>query len=156
MTAEVHYGHVAPVPVHFDDLDAMGIVHNSRYAVMLERALTAFWSERGHSFAADSVAGATFGRGTTSDVFNAVREFAITYHRPINHTGEVAVHFWLDRLGDTSAVYAFRFASPDLSTVYAEGRRVVVKLDPVAMRPARWSDDARAVAVTLLAPAPVR
>ena len=148
MTAEVHYGHVATVPVHFDDLDAMGIVHNSRYAVMLERALTAFWSERGHSFAD--------GRGTTTDVFNAVREFAITYHRPINHTGEVTVHFWLDRLGDTSAVYGFRFASQDLSTVYAEGRRVVVKLDPVTMRPARWSEGARSVAATLLAPAPVR
>ena len=148
MTAEVHYGHVAAVPVHFDDLDAMGIVHNSRYAVMLERALTAFWSERGHTFAE--------GRGTTTDVFNAVREFAITYHRPINHTGEVAVHFWLDRLGDTSAVYGFRFASQDLSTVYAEGRRVVVKLDPAAMRPAPWSEDARAVAATLHAPAPVR
>src|SRR3954447_556502 len=146
MTAEVHYGHVGTVPVHFDDLDAMGIVHNSRYAVMLERGLTALWPAGGRSFAADPVAGATFGRGTTTDVFNAVREFAITYHRPISHTGEVAVHFWLDRLGASSAVYGFRFASPDLETVYAEGRRVVVKLDPVAMRPARWSDDARSVA----------
>jgi acyl-CoA thioester hydrolase len=133
--------------VHFDDLDAMGIVHNSRYAVLLERALTAFWAERGHSFAD--------GRGTTTDVFNAVREFSITYHQPISHTGEVAVHFWLDRLGDTSAVYGFRFASPNMTTVYAEGRRVVVKLDPVAMRPAPWSEEARAVAVDLLAPAKV-
>ena len=155
MTTVVLPGHVSPFVVHFDDLDAMGIVHNSRYALMLERALTGFWAERGHSFAADSVAGATFGRGTTPDVFNAVREFAITYHLPINRTGEVAVHFWLDRLGDTSAVYGFRFASPDLRTVYAEGRRVVVKLDPVAMRPAPWSEDARAVAAVLLAPAQV-
>jgi acyl-CoA thioester hydrolase len=143
----IEYGHAATVQVHFDDLDAMGIVHNSRYAVLLERALTGFWAERGHSFAD--------GRGTTTDVFSAVREFAITYRRPINHTGDVVVHFWLDRLGDTSAVYGFRFVSPDRRTVFAQGRRVVVKLDPVAMRPAAWSEAARAVAEGLLAPARV-
>ena len=37
----VHYGHTEPVPVHFDDLDPMGLVHNARYAVLLERALSA-------------------------------------------------------------------------------------------------------------------
>ncbi len=29
------------------DLDAMGVVHNGRYAVLLERALAAFWGRAG-------------------------------------------------------------------------------------------------------------
>ena len=51
MTTTVLPGHVETVPVHFDDLDAMGLVHNARYALMLERALSAYWSRHGFSFA---------------------------------------------------------------------------------------------------------
>jgi len=136
------YGHIEPVPVHFDDLDAMGIVHNSRYAVLLERALTPYWSARGHSFAG--------GRPTSPDVFHAVREFCINYLAPIRGTGEVGVHFWLEQFGKTSAMYGFRFISPDGQTVYAEGRRGIVRLDPATLRPTAWTAAAREVADTLL------
>jgi acyl-CoA thioester hydrolase len=136
------FGHTRAVPVHFDDLDAMGIVHNARYALMLERALTAFWADHGHAF--------TSAGPTSTDVINAVREFTITYHRPIRGTGEVAVRFWLDRLGETSAVVGFEFTSPDGDVVYADGRRVNVKLDPRTLRPAPWSAEARGIAATLL------
>lgn len=30
--------------MHFDDLDPMGVLHNARYAVLVERAITA-WKE---------------------------------------------------------------------------------------------------------------
>lgn len=136
------YGHVQLVTVHFDDIDAMGIVHNARYAVLLERAITPYWAQRGHSFER--------GRPTSPDVFHAVREFTITYRTPIRGTGEVAVHFWLERFGETSGVYGFRFLSADGATVHADGQRVIVRLDPATMRPAPWTDAARAVAQTLL------
>ncbi|WP_433530378.1 acyl-CoA thioesterase [Micromonospora sp. CA-263727] len=141
----VEYGHVEHAMVHFDDLDAMGILHNARYAVLLERALTAYWSERGISYQA--------GRASAPDAFHAVREFTITYRAPITGTGPVAVHFWLEHLGTSSAEYAFRFHSPDGDRVYAEGRRAIVRLDPATLRPAPWTDAARAVAATLLRPA---
>lgn len=138
----VDYGHIEPVTVHFDDLDAMGIVHNARYAVLLERALAAYWSIRGHSFSG--------GRPSTPDVIHAVREYAITYHAPIRGTGEILVHFWLDEFGSSSGAYAFRFLSRDRQTVYAEGRRVIVKLDPKTLRPTPWTPGAREVAAGLL------
>lgn len=140
----VDYGHAEPVVVHFDDLDAMGIVHNARYAVLLERALSAYWAPRGHSF--------EDGRPTTPDVVHAVREYAITYHQPIRGTGEVLVHFWLDRFGESSGVYGFRFVSVDGRTVHAQGRRIIVKLDPVTLRPSPWTANAREVAADLLRP----
>src|SRR3712207_3861895 len=98
-----HVAPVQPLVVHFADPDPMGIVHNASYAVLLERAIAPYWAERGHSFAG--------GRPTAPDVVHAVREFAITYLMPIRGTGEIAVHFWLDRFGTTGAEYGFRFLS---------------------------------------------
>lgn len=134
-----------PVTVYFDDLDAMGIVHNARYAVLLERALSAYWSVRGHSF--------ENGRPTTPDVIHAVREYTITYHTPIRGTGDILVEFWLDVFGESSGVYGFRFLSADGETVHAEGKRVIVKLDPRTGRPSPWTPGAREVATPLLSQA---
>lgn len=142
----VEYGHVEFVAVHFDDFDPMGVVHNARYALLLERALAAFWGGHGHSFEA--------GRPTTSDTFNVVREYTITYHTPIAAVGNVAVHLWIERVGESSGVYAFRVLSADGSTVHAEGRRVVVKLDQTTLRPTPWTPEARAIATSLARPAP--
>jgi acyl-CoA thioester hydrolase len=143
---EADYGHVEPVTVHFDDLDALGTVHNSRYAVLLERAITPYWAARGHSFDG--------GRPTSPDVFHAVRQFTITYRTPIRGTGEVAVHFWLERFGETSAVYGFRFLSADGTTEHAHGERAIVRVDPVTFRPTGWTEAGRAVAATLQRPQP--
>ncbi|MFE9201128.1 acyl-CoA thioesterase [Micromonospora sp. NPDC007230] len=141
------YGHVEHVPVHFDDLDALGILHNARYAVLLERALTPYWAEHGVSFQG--------GPHSSPDVFHAVREFTITYRAPISGTGPVAVHFWLEHFGTTSARYAFQFRSVDGHTLHAEGTRAIVRLDPATMRPTAWTEAARTIAATLLRPAPV-
>ena len=46
----IDYGHVELVPVHFDDLDPMGMVHNAWYALLIERALATFWRRHGHTF----------------------------------------------------------------------------------------------------------
>ncbi|WIM99727.1 hotdog domain-containing protein [Actinoplanes oblitus] len=142
MTTVVESGAVVRMPVHFDDLDAMGVLHNSRYAVLVERAVALWWTERGVSFAG--------GHPTTPDAFNVVREYAITFHRPVTGTGEIAVRFWLDRLGTSSAEYGFRVASLDGGTVFAEGRRVNIRVDPASMRPAPWTEHGRAVAATLV------
>lgn len=138
----VDYGHVTPIPVHFDDLDALGVLHNARYAVLMERAMTNWWAERGVSFAG--------GRPTSPDAFNVVREYAITFHVPVRGTGEIAIHFWVENLGTTSADYRFRFTSLDGKTVYAEGRRVNINLDPATMRPTPWSESGRELGARLL------
>ncbi|MBB5110356.1 thioesterase family protein [Micromonospora echinospora] len=140
------FGHVAHVPVHFDDLDAMGLLHNARYAVLLERALTPYWAERGVVFRGDVHA--------APDVFHAVREFTITYQAPVTGVGTVAVHFWLEHFGTSSAQYAFEFRSVDGATVHARGTRSIVRLDPATLRPTAWTEVGRAIAATLLRPAP--
>jgi acyl-CoA thioester hydrolase len=142
VTEAIPYGDVVRMPVHFDDLDAMGVLHNARYAVLVERAIVLWWADRGVSFSG--------GRPTTPDAFNVVREYAITFHRPVRGTGEIGVHFWLERMGTSSADYRFRVTSPDGATVFAEGRRVNVRLDPATMRPVPWTEPGRAIGSALL------
>ncbi|NYI07421.1 acyl-CoA thioesterase [Allostreptomyces psammosilenae] len=141
-TIAAEYGHIRPVEIHFDDLDAMGMLHNARYAVLVERAVTAYWVEQGWSF--DPA------RSRFVDIFPAVREFQITFHLPVLGVGRANVHFWIEHLGRTSLVYGFRLLSDDLAVVHAEGRRVNVNLDPKTLRPAPLSEPLRAAAAPLL------
>lgn len=129
-------GVIEEVMVHFEDLDALGVVHNGRYVLLLERALAAYWTRAGWAF---DPSGPRF-----TEVFFVVREFAITYHVPITRVGPVHVQLWLDHLGNTSAVYGFRVLSEDETVTHAEGRRVQVRLDPATLRPAAIGSELRA------------
>lgn len=130
------------IHIHFDDLDPIGVVHNARYAVLLERAISLFWNDHGLYFV-DSRPGGP-------DMVAVVREFSITYHAPIRSTGPIDVEFWLDHMGSSSAVYGFRFQSEDRATLYAEGKRVMVKIDPKTGEPSPWTDEGRTIAGKLL------
>jgi acyl-CoA thioester hydrolase len=129
-------GVIEPVMVHFEDLDALGVVHNGRYVLLLERALAAYWARAGWGF---DPSGPRF-----KEVFFVVKESAITYHVPITRVGPVHVQLWLDHLGNTSAVYGFRVLSQDETVTHAEGRRVQVRLDPDTLRPAVIGPELRA------------
>jgi len=138
----VEFGVARQIIVHFDDLDPAAVVHNSRYALLLERAIGTWFAEQGYTFAN--------GAPSSSDMMAGVREFAITYHVPIRGTGPVDVHFWIEKLGRSSAVYGFRFLSPDRRTVYAEGRRVMVKMDFRAGTSLPWTEEGLAVVAPLV------
>jgi acyl-CoA thioester hydrolase len=121
-------GRTEPVLIHFEDLDAMGVVHNARYVLLFERALAAYWTRAGWPFDP--------GAPRFAEVFFAVRESGITYHIPITRAGTVQVQLWLDKLGNTSVTYGFRVLSEDGTVLHAEGRRVQVRIDPATLRPA--------------------
>jgi acyl-CoA thioester hydrolase len=139
------HGRLLPVSVHFDDLDALGMLHNARYPLLVERAWTELWQEHGVRFDGDWA--------TAGDACNVVRELLISYEAPVTRSGTYAVHLWLERLGGTGLTYGFRFCSPDGATTYARGTRVLVRLDPATLRPAPWSETFRAAGRELLRPA---
>ncbi|MFD4890998.1 acyl-CoA thioesterase [Kitasatospora sp. NPDC058397] len=128
-------GHYEQLSVHFDDLDPMGVLHNSRYAALVERAIHAHWLRLG--WAPDAAVSAF------PDVLVAVREVRTTFHRPITGVCAPVVHFWIERMGRTSCVHGYRILSPDRSAVHAEGHRAIVNLDPGTGRPAPFSDGLR-------------
>lgn len=138
------HGRLIPVTVHFDDLDALGLLHNARYPLLVERAWTELWQEKGVRFDGDWVA--------AGDACNAVRELRIGYEAPVTRAGTYAVHLWLERLGTTGLTYGFRFCSADGAVTYARGSRVLVRLDATTLRPAPWSEAFRDGARELLLP----
>ncbi|MFI5570068.1 acyl-CoA thioesterase [Streptomyces sp. NPDC051740] len=138
------HGRLIPVTVHFDDLDALGLLHNARYPLLVERAWTELWQEKGVRFDGDWVA--------AGDACNAVRELRIGYEAPVTRAGTYAVHLWLERLGRTGLTYGFRFCSQDGEATYARGSRVLVRLDATTLRPAPWSEAFRDGARELLPP----
>ncbi|MFJ9759521.1 acyl-CoA thioesterase [Streptomyces sp. NPDC101149] len=133
------FGVVVLVRVHFDDLDPMSMLHNSRYQMLVERAWSEFWY--GQGFGGDS--------GLEGDAFNVVKAFSITYEVPIMKPGEYSVHLWMERIGNTSATFGYRVYSVDGDVVHALGSRTVIRLDSATLLPTPWSDQARKVAGSL-------
>lgn len=123
--------------VHYDDLDAMGMLHNARYPVLVERAISDFWSRHGVTM--------RDGRPSHPDGAIAVREMSVSYLSPVRESGAVEIRIWVERLGNTSATYRFAVVSLDGHTVHAEGHRVVIKIDLADGRPSPWSPQYTAV-----------
>jgi acyl-CoA thioester hydrolase len=117
--------------VYFDELDPMGMLHNARYALLLERTSSAFFEANGWQWERDPA--------RNPDGHHVVREQNIRYLAPIRGTTDVIVEMWVARLGTTSATYAFEIRSADCATVHAQAQRVTIKLDPVTYQPVAWT-----------------
>ncbi|MGR6917964.1 acyl-CoA thioesterase [[Actinomadura] parvosata] len=137
-------GHMVPVRVHFDELDPWGILHHSRYALLVDRALFTFWSERGADVDPD--------KSAFKEAIGVVRDLSISYLTPISGVCDPVVHVWVERVGRSSVVYGFRVLSPDRTVVHAEGRRVDVNVDPGTLASAPLGDAAREVLMALQTP----
>ncbi|MFJ2826463.1 acyl-CoA thioesterase [Streptomyces sp. NPDC087263] len=122
--------HTEIVGIFFDDLDAFGMLYHGRYAAILERGVTTYFTE----------VGLTYGH---EDLNVVVRELAVTFEQSIRGVGPVELTFWIEKLGRTSATFAFRFHSKE--TEHAHGRRVIVKFDPSTGKPAPWTDSTRSL-----------
>ena len=126
-----------PLYVHreiiwFDELDMLGVMHNARYAIHVERAMTAWY----HSLPDTD----------PSDVLVVVKQYEIEFIRPFTEErGELVVEVSLERRGRTSAVFSFRClsypngeAAPEI--LHAQGTRTNVKVSPGDLRPSPWSE----------------
>ena len=122
---------VHTAPVHFDELDAMGMLHNARFFVHMERAASAFYRSLGARWELDVA--------DNPDQFHVVKAQEIEYLVPFMGTGELRVEMRVAKIGRTSCRLAFRFTSPDLAVTYARGARTIVKLDPATLRPIEWT-----------------
>ena len=118
--------------VWFDELDMVGVLHNARYAIHVERAMTVWFH--------------TLTDLDPSDGLVVVKQYDIEFVRPFTRErGELVVEVNLQRRGRTSAVFGFRCLSypegedgPEV--LHARGIRAIVKVSPGSLRPAPWSD----------------
>jgi acyl-CoA thioester hydrolase len=119
-------------PVHFDELDPMQMLHNSRFGAHVERAIIAFYETTGRRWEADV--------RRNPDQFHVVREIRIEYLNPVIGPQTMRIDVWVERLGTTSCAYGFLCSSSDGRIPFARGERTIVKIDPASKRPAPWSD----------------
>lgn len=113
-------------PVFFDELDLNGTLHNSRFAVHVERAQSALFEELGKQWSEYA--------DRDPDLHYVVRELHVEFLAPMTSPGPMPVEIIAEHLGNTSARYGFRCGD------YARGHRVIVKIDRETGRPAPWSD----------------
>lgn len=128
--------------VHFDELDPMQMLHNSRFSIHIERAITAWYLSTGKKWEPRI--------DDNPDQFHVVRELRIEYLSPVIGPRSIRIDVWVERLGTTSCVYGFLCSSEDGLVPYARGERTIVKIDPVSHRPAPWTDFFRQHHVGLL------
>jgi acyl-CoA thioester hydrolase len=128
--------------VHFDELDPMHMLHNSRFAVHIERAITSWYLTTGRKWESDV--------RKNPDQFHVVRELRIEYLSPVIGPQTLRIDVWVERLGNTSCVYGFLCSSQDGLTPFARGERTIVKIDPASRRPSPWTDFFRQKHATLL------
>lgn len=117
-------------PVFFDELDLNGSLHNSRFAVHVERAQSALFERLGKGWIQME--------DRDPDLRYVVRELHTEFLAPFSAPGELLVELTADRIGQTSATYLFRCADASGDVTLAHGHRVIVKIDE-AGRPASWS-----------------
>ncbi|MER7010859.1 hotdog domain-containing protein [Saccharopolyspora sp. NPDC000359] len=115
-------------PVHFDELDPNGHLHNARFALHVERAQTAAFAAAGFDTAAVL--------DRHPDLHYVVRRFEIEFHSPVDEVGNLLVSLHLAKLGRTSATWTFRCGPAEAPN--ATGTRTIVKVD-AAGRPQPWS-----------------
>lgn len=120
--------------VYFDELDPNGHLHNTRFALHVERATTALF------------AAAEFDTARVDprppDLRYVVKQFAIEFCAPFSGTGELAVDLRVQSFGRTSLCWAFDCYAVDGATVCARGTRTIVKVDEFG-QPGPWSEQFR-------------
>jgi acyl-CoA thioester hydrolase len=117
--------------VHFDEFDALGILHHSRYFHHLERAQQALFQ---HLLGVPD-----FNADRDEDIYVVVRGLEARFREPVRRPGEYAVFYRSPRVRAAGLALDFAFAGLDGKIVYCSGRRTVCKLSGQTHRPAEWS-----------------
>ena len=122
--------------VYFDEMDPLGVLHNSRFAVHVERAQSALFEQLGYGWTDLSQ--------RHEDIGYVVRATAMEFTAPVTSPGVMTVEVIAVRLGRTSATWGYRCAvSGGAQEVpVAHGTRVVVKADGSG-QPTPWTDSFR-------------
>lgn len=124
-------------PVYFDELDPLGVMHNTRFGVHIERAQSALFEGLGYGWTDLS--------RRHEDIGYVVRAINLEFTAPVACPGVMRVEVVAVRLGTTSATWGYRCAFPGAGGVdipVAHGTRVVVKAD-ASGRPLPWTDEFR-------------
>lgn len=125
--SEFHY----TTHVFFDELDALWVLHHSRYLHHLERAQQAFFQ---HLLGVPD-----FNAQRDPDIYVVVRNLNIHYRTAIRQPGEIRILYRVTRIRAAGLEMDFALRSGDGQTLHADGQRTVCKLSGEHHTPTNWT-----------------
>jgi len=115
--------------VNYSEIDQMGVVYHSRYAVWLDVARTEYLRQ----------AGMTYRELEASGFYLVVGDLTMRYHRPARYDDEVRVRCWVRDVASRRVTFAYRLtdAGTGQLLVTAETRMLSLNHDfqPTRMPP---------------------
>lgn len=117
---------------HFDDMDALWVMHHSRYLVHLERAVMALFYE--------AMGAEHFDPERYPDLYQVVRNVDISYLQPIARVQRYRVRLLVERLREAGLTLRFGFFDAAGKLCHARGVRTSCKLSGKTHTPVGWSE----------------
>lgn len=117
--------------VYFDEMDALWVLHHSRYLMHLERAQQAFFQ---HLLGVSD-----FNAQRDEDIYVVVRNLDINFHAAIRNPGPIIVRYTVARLRAAGVTMDFELRSGDGDILHSSGSRTVCKLSGKTHEPTEWS-----------------
>ena len=118
--------------VYFDEFDALGVLHHTRYLLHLERAQQKFFE---HLLGVED-----FNAERDEDIYVVVHSLEARFREPIRNPGPIVVEYTIDRIRSGGVTMSFVIRDSLGSAVYSEGKRTVCKLSGHTHRPSTWTD----------------
>lgn len=117
--------------IFFDELDALWVLHHSRYLHHLERAQQAFFQ---HLLGVGD-----FNADRDKDIYVVVKNITVNYLKPIRNPGEILVRYTVARIREAGLELDFEILSGDTQQVHCRGQRTVCKLSDTTHTPTGWT-----------------
>ncbi len=130
--------------VFFDELDALWVLHHSRYLMHLERAQQAFFQLL--------LGVPDFDARRDEDIYVVVRNLEIDYREAIRNPGPILIRYSVSQVRAAGVTMDFELHSGNSKALHCSGRRTVCKLSGQTHRPAEWSPKFRAALERWLTP----
>ena len=127
-----HTAFYFPSQVYFDELDALGVLHHTRYLLHLERAQQAFFQEL--------LGVPDFNADRDEDIYVVVHSLDAKFKQPLRNPGQIWVKYTVDRVRSGGVTMGFEILDSSKKTLYCSGTRTVCKLSGQTHRPSPWTD----------------
>lgn len=118
--------------VFFDELDALGVLHHTRYLLHLERAQQKFFE---HLLGVSD-----FNKERDEDIYVVVHSLESRFREPFEKPGPIVVDYGIERVRSAGVTMDYVIRDPADEAIYCEGRRTVCKLSAETHQPAPWTE----------------
>lgn len=122
--------------VYFDELDALGVLHHTRYLLHLERAQQNFFE---HLLGVDD-----FDVDRDEDIYVVVHSLSSRFREPFRKPGPIVVEYQIERVRSGGVSMRYRICDPEGKHTYCDGTRTVCKLSAQSHQPTPWTEPFRA------------